>query len=87
MAWFLRIACLIERDRMQYQFKRDVTVEGVPHKADEIIDEADIPVGSLVSLLASWLEPYTPPAEPETVESDEQPAEPTSTPHHKRKGK
>jgi len=72
---------------MQYQFKRDVTVEGIPHKAGEIIDETGVPVGSLESLLATWLEPYTPPAEPEAVEPDEQQAEPTSTPHHKRKGK
>ena len=72
---------------MQYQFKRDVTVQGVPHKAGEIIDETGVPVGSLASLLATWLETYTPPAEPEAVEPDEQPTEPTPAHHQKRKGK
>jgi hypothetical protein len=72
---------------MQYQFRRDVTVEGVPHKADEIIDEAGIPVGSLESLLATWIEPYVPPSEPEVVDSDGQKEEQTPATHHKRKGK
>lgn len=49
---------------MKYQFLRDVTVEGVLHKGGEIIEAADVPAGSLDSLLASWLVPYVPPPEP-----------------------
>ena len=47
---------------MQFQFRRDVTVEGVSYKADEVVDESAIPTGSMESLLATWLMPYTPPA-------------------------
>ncbi len=48
---------------MQFIFKKPVTVEGVPHAAGEVIDEADIPTGAVLS---DWIEPYVPPPpEPE----------------------
>ncbi len=47
---------------MQFIFKKPVTVEGVPHAAGDVIDEAGIPKGAV---LTDWIEPYTPPPEPE----------------------
>jgi len=54
---------------MEYQFLRDVTVNGVAFKGGDTITEADIPVGSFESLLATWLAPL-PAAVIETTENE-----------------
>lgn len=50
---------------MQYQFFRPVTVQGVPYKGGDVVDESDIPAGSL-ECLSGFARPYEPPPAVET---------------------
>ncbi len=45
-----------------FRFRTDIVVEGVPHKAGDVVPAGDLPAGSLESLLRMrQVEQYTPP--------------------------
>ena len=75
---------------MRYQFLKDVTVQGVAYKTDDIIDETAIPLGSLECLMNDFVGQYSEPAA--IIETTEPASEPAaeiqnSSISPKRKGK
>ncbi len=64
---------------MQIKFFSPVTVQGVQYLDGDIVDESDIPPGSLECLIGYFAHTYTLPVVPQVAESIPEPIEKTET--------